>query len=177
MKIGQFLAEIWQKTYRNLAGLGSKGGAFIGGGALIGSIYGITVVILSPGIISVLEMSGIYLLHVPHLFIWHFTLPSRQFWDRRRWKSGLSIVIWDCGRWKSGPCLLGIYNKLAIYKSTACLIDTRAPIWAIIPRLNTKYDPLSRFSCIKSWHGDEKTNLIWAYSSRNHNKRHYTADT
>ncbi len=33
--------------------------------------------------------------------------PSRQFWDRRRWKSGLSIVIWDCGRWKSGPCLLG----------------------------------------------------------------------
>ncbi len=34
-------------------------------------------------------------------------IPSRQFWDRRRWKSGLSIVIWDCGRWKSGPCLLG----------------------------------------------------------------------
>ncbi len=33
--------------------------------------------------------------------------PSRQFWDHRRWKSGLSIVIWDCGRWKSGPCLLG----------------------------------------------------------------------
>ncbi len=37
--------------------------------------------------------------------------PSRQFWDRRRWKSGsMSIVIWDCGRWKSGPCLLGYYN-------------------------------------------------------------------
>ncbi len=36
-----------------------------------------------------------------------WTKPSRQFWDRRRWKSGLSIVIWDCGRWKSGPCLLG----------------------------------------------------------------------
>ncbi len=34
-------------------------------------------------------------------------IPSRHFWDRRRWKSGLSIVIWDCGRWKSGPCLLG----------------------------------------------------------------------
>ncbi len=34
-------------------------------------------------------------------------IPSRQFWDCRRWKSGLSIVIWDCGRWKSGPCLLG----------------------------------------------------------------------
>ncbi len=36
--------------------------------------------------------------------------PSRQFWDRRRWKSGLSIVIWDCGRWKSGPCLQGIFS-------------------------------------------------------------------
>ncbi len=35
------------------------------------------------------------------------THPSRQFWDRHRWKSGLSIVIWDCGWWKSGPCLLG----------------------------------------------------------------------
>ncbi len=34
-------------------------------------------------------------------------LPSRHFWDRRGWKSGLSIVMWDCGRWKSGPCLLG----------------------------------------------------------------------
>ncbi len=38
----------------------------------------------------------------------HVVLPSRQFWDCRRWKSGLSIVIWDCGRWKSGPCLLGL---------------------------------------------------------------------
>ena len=34
--------------------------------------------------------------------------PSRHFWDRHRWKSGLSIVIWDCGRWKSGLCLLGL---------------------------------------------------------------------
>ncbi len=36
-------------------------------------------------------------------------LPSRHFWDRRGWKSGLSFVFWDCGRWKYGPCLLGIW--------------------------------------------------------------------
>ncbi len=36
MKIGQSLAVIWQKTSRNPTGLGSKGGAFIGGSALIG---------------------------------------------------------------------------------------------------------------------------------------------
>ena len=38
MLIGQFLAEIWPKTSRNPAGLGSKegGGGFIRGGAFIG---------------------------------------------------------------------------------------------------------------------------------------------
>ena len=37
MKIGRFLPEIWPKTSRNPAGLGSKGeGTFIGGGAFIG---------------------------------------------------------------------------------------------------------------------------------------------
>ncbi len=41
--------------------------------------------------------------HTPR--IWSH--PSRHFWDRREWKSRLSIVIWECGRWKSGPCLLG----------------------------------------------------------------------
>ncbi len=47
--------------------------------------------------------------------------PSRQFWDRRRWKSGLSIVIWDCGRWKSGPCLLGITgHMIQIYSVAQC---------------------------------------------------------
>ncbi len=51
-----------------------------------------------------------------HIYIWVWgsqvdlgSNPSRHFWDRRGWKSGLSIVIWDCGRWKSGPCLLGFY--------------------------------------------------------------------
>ncbi len=46
--------------------------------------------------------------------------PSRQFWDRRRWKSGLSIVIWDCGRWKSGPCLLG-WVRWKIHKPYLCM--------------------------------------------------------
>ena len=62
--------------------------------------------------------------------------PSRQFWDRRRWKSGLSIVIWDCGRWKSGPCLLGcelVTDYATIMHPTAILLTppTLSPCFAI----------------------------------------------
>ena len=57
--------------------------------------------------------------HSIHKCPWSFPLvkgPSRQFWDCRRWKSGLSIVIWDCGRWKSGPCLLGCKRNYSFFK-------------------------------------------------------------
>ncbi len=45
----------------------------------------------------------------------HIQLPSRHFWDRHGWKSGLSIVMWDCGRWKSGPFLLGSVSTITIW--------------------------------------------------------------
>ncbi len=58
-----------------------------------------------------------------HMRCWFkMQTPSRQFWDRGRWKSGLSIVISDCGRWKSGPCLLGLQTGLD-------LSQNKAPFW------------------------------------------------